>query len=104
MESVASGEKEGSLVSIDLYEACEQGLYKIICRENNIVWTPESEQSWIANLIKEYSSYQGTELLCEPSKSGSRVFTHQLLLNCTGTGELIIRKDFTEVTNNPNHV
>lgn len=104
VEAVASGEKEGSLISIDLYQACEQNLFKLICKKNKEIWTPESEQAWIEKQIREFSPYHDSELLCIPSKSGSRVFPHQLLLNCTGTGELIVRKDFTSTTNNPNHV
>lgn len=99
VEAVEAGNKQGSLHKIDLLTACQQGLYKKICQESGQDWRLDLEQNWIKDVLAEYHPYEDTELLCLPSRSGDRVFNHEILLNSIGTGELIIRKDFTDTTN-----
>ena len=62
--------RPGSLHTVTLRQALEEGLYRRICEVTNQRWSPEAEIEWESALRADYAMRAGEELDCVPS-SGS---------------------------------
>ena len=67
-----AGKKRYSVHRITLDDACEQGLYQRICQVRGKVWTPEGEEEWKANLLKDTATREDAleEYYCVPKAGG----------------------------------
>ena len=57
----------GSLHTVRLRDALDEGLYQRICAVTGKAWSPEAEVAWEAGLRAEYGARAGEELDCIPS-------------------------------------
>src|SRR5690348_10502533 len=76
---IRAGRRPYSLHRTTLDDALVQGLYRAICRDSGVQWSPAGESAWRAELIAEYGSDADEELLCIPSQS-SGVFLPSALI------------------------
>lgn len=76
---VREGKIPGSLHTIPFRQAIQDGLYRRICREQRIGWTPEDEARWEADVRAEYGYRAEEELDCVPSAAGGRWLSWSLI-------------------------
>lgn len=57
----------GSLHSVTLRQALDEGLYRRICEVTGEAWSPEGEAAWEAGIRAEYGHRAAEELDCVPS-------------------------------------
>ncbi len=81
-----AGKLPYSVHRVTIDDALAQGLYKRICVMKGDEWNPEAEAAWREDLFKKYGDNANEELLCIPSKSGSKYFTRALVENCMERG------------------
>lgn len=76
---VKAGKLPGySVHEIDIYQACEQGLYRRICEVTNVEWSQRSEDEWILDLLKSDGAEE--EFLCIPARSGGQYISPAVVL------------------------
>ncbi len=73
IENIRSGKRGGIIQKVTLARALEEGLYKRICLRTGVVWTPEGEAAWEADLRKFYADGADEELDVIPAK-GSGIY------------------------------
>lgn len=78
-----------SLHTTDLFRACDDGLYRRICRSTRRRWTEERERAWIDELLLGEGAEE--EYLCRPSRSGGAYFPLDLLDSCARAEAQVIR-------------
>ena len=71
--------RPGSLHTIALKQALEQGLYKRICAVTGQDWSPPAEAAWEAQLRAEYGIHAAEELDCIPSAGGGAWLAWELI-------------------------
>ena len=79
VDDIRAGRRPYSLHRTTLDDALAAGLYRAICRDSKVSWTVAGERAWRAELMAEYGSDAGEELLCIPSVS-SGVFLPSALV------------------------
>jgi len=99
IKEVREGKLPFSLHRTTIDNALAEGLYRRICLVKKLPWSLESERSWRDSLFKEYGDGAEEELLCIPSRSGTRYFSRALIETCMKS-EIPIRRlsltdDFT---------
>lgn len=67
-----AGKKRFSIHSIDIDTAVREGLYRRICQVSKKPWSQESEDEWLANLLKDTATEEDAreEYYCQPKSSG----------------------------------
>ena len=86
VREVRDGERPGSHHRITFRQAIEDGLYKRICREQGIPWTPEGEREWEAQVRAGYGYRAEEELDCIPSPGGGAWLSWTLIRAAEGDG------------------
>ncbi|BCB62268.1 hypothetical protein HaloA020_29690 [Halomonas sp. A020] len=73
--------KRYSVHRITLDNACEQGLYKRICQVRGKPWTPEAEEEWKANLLKDTATREDAleEYYCVPKAGGGAYLSRAMI-------------------------
>ena len=67
VRDVRDGAVPGSLHTVTLRQALENGLYRRICQVTGVRWSPEAEAAWEAGIRAEYGHRAAEELDCVPS-------------------------------------
>jgi phage FluMu gp28-like protein len=57
-------------LQITFKEALDQGLYRQVCRSENLVWSLEAEAAYEAEIRRDFGDRAAEELDCVPSQSG----------------------------------
>jgi phage FluMu gp28-like protein len=76
---IRAGRRPYSLHRTTLDDALVHGLYRAICRDSGVQWSPAGESAWRAELIAEYGSDADEELLCIPSQSSGMFLPSALI-------------------------
>jgi predicted phage terminase large subunit-like protein len=69
-----AGKLPYSLHRVTLDDALDQGLYRRICLVSGTTWSPEAQEKWRADLVRQYGRGANEELFCIPSKGGDALF------------------------------
>ena len=64
---IREGARPGSLHTVTLRQALDEGLYRRICEVTHQRWSPEAETEWESDLRADYGMRAGEELDCVPS-------------------------------------
>ena len=72
IEDSRAGKKRYSIHRITLDDALADGLYKRICMVSGQEWTPQKQQEWRDNLLKDTATEEDAleEYFCVPKSSG----------------------------------
>ncbi|MEI6897878.1 MAG: terminase family protein [Psychromonas sp.] len=101
-----AGKKDYSVHTITLDDACEQGLYKRICQITKKAWSQQSQDDWIAGLLKATATTDDAqeEYYCVP-KSGSGVYIPRSYRERAATldNDVVQFIGSTEFNNMPEH-
>ncbi|MEW4983080.1 MAG: hypothetical protein AB1Y26_07595 [Cycloclasticus sp.] len=101
-----AGKKRYSVHRITLDDACEQGLYKRICKVRGVEWSQSLEDQWIKNLLSDTASTEDAleEYGCVP-KQGGGAYLSRALIESRMYGAPVIRYSATDDFNNwPEHL
>lgn len=94
-----AGKRRYSVHRIDIDLAIAEGLYQRICQVTRQVWSPESEDEWLANLLSDTATEEDAreEYYCEPKNGGGTYLARSIreraargsgpVLRFTGTTE-----------------
>ncbi|WP_299734013.1 hypothetical protein [uncultured Endozoicomonas sp.] len=76
-----SGKKRYSIHRITLDDALGDGLYKRICLVSGKEWTPQNQQEWRDNLLKDTATEEDAleEYFCVPKASGGSYMSRMLI-------------------------
>ncbi|MBR0573694.1 MULTISPECIES: hypothetical protein [Pasteurellaceae] len=76
-----AGKKDYSIHTIDLDDACSEGLYKRICQVTKQKWTQEKENKWKQDLIKNSATEAGAleEYYCIPQNGSGQWLTRPMI-------------------------
>ncbi len=67
VRDVRDGVTPGSLHTVTLRQALDEGLYRRICEVTGAAWSPEAEGAWEAGIRAEYGHRAAEELDCVPA-------------------------------------
>ncbi|WP_417880330.1 terminase large subunit domain-containing protein [Vibrio sp.] len=75
-----AGKKRYSIHTITLDDACLEGLYQRICQVTKQEWSPEKEEQWKANLLKDTATEEDAleEYYCVPKSGGGAYIARSL--------------------------
>lgn len=82
-----AGKKRGSVHTITIEDACNDGLYQRICQVVGYCqvtggeWTPEGEKQWIENLLNDTESKEDAleEYYCVPKNGGGKWLSRAMI-------------------------
>ena len=79
-----SGKKRYSVHRITLDDALADGLYRRICLVSGQPWTPDKQQQWRDNLLKDTATEDDAleEYFCVPKASGGSYLNRYLIESC----------------------
>jgi len=100
---ITDGVQPGSLHTVTLKTALDQGLYKRICLKTGQPWSAKAQAQWEADLRAEYGRRAGEELDCVPSSGAGAWLAWEAIRDCrdklagiperTGSGQVHIGID-----------
>ncbi|WP_194164177.1 terminase family protein [Agarivorans sp. B2Z047] len=75
-----AGKKDYSVHTLDIEQACRDGLYKRICQISGQTWSASGEQAWLAGLLKNTATEEDAreEYYCEPKSGGGAYISRGL--------------------------
>lgn len=79
VEEVEEGSRPGSLHTITLRQALDEGLYRRVCQVSGETWTPDGEAQWEADVRAEYGEDAAEELDCIPAAGGGRWLSWEMI-------------------------
>ncbi|MDE0717952.1 MAG: hypothetical protein OXH64_08455, partial [Rhodospirillaceae bacterium] len=79
---IEEGKQPGSLHTVTLADALDDGLYERICEIAGREWTAEGEAAWEAEIRAEYGRHAAEELDCCPSAGGGAWLTWDAIRAC----------------------
>ena len=82
VRDVREGERRGSLHTITLRDALNDGLYKRISEVSGEEWSEAAQESWEADLRAEYGQAAEEELDCVPSAGGGAWLPWDAIRRC----------------------
>jgi phage FluMu gp28-like protein len=88
---IRAGRKPYSLHRTTLDDALVEGLYRAICLDNSVQWSPAGESAWRAELIAEYGTDADEELLCIPNLTSGVFLPSALIETCMKDGIPVLR-------------
>jgi phage FluMu gp28-like protein len=93
-----SGSKPYSVHRVSFTEAVNAGLYRKICEQLGLEWTPEAEAKWVSEVRSEYGADTAEELDVIPAQGGGTPFPRALVEQCMSLELPVLRlekpKDF----------
>jgi phage FluMu gp28-like protein len=93
-----SGAKPYSVHRVTFSEAVDAGLYRKICERLGLVWSPEAEAQWIAEVRAEYGVDAAEELDVIPAQGGGTPLPRAVVEQCMSIELPVLRieksKDF----------
>ena len=76
---IREGVQPGSLHTVPLRLALDEGLYRRICEVSRAQWSPEAQAQWEADLRADYGANADEELDCIPSAGGGAWLSWELI-------------------------
>ena len=76
---IRSGDRPGSLHTINFRDALAEGLFKRICAVTGQAWSAEAEADWEAELRAEYGEDAAEELDCKPSSGAGKWLSWEII-------------------------
>ena len=86
-----AGKKRYSVHRLTLDDALADGLYKRICLVTGQEWTPQAQQAWRDNLLKDTATEEDAleEYFCVPKASGGSYMSRVLIESCMATAPIL---------------
>ena len=91
VEDIRKGRKKYNLLQFDFDDALRQGLYKRICQQRGLIWSPAAEAGWREEIIDFYGDHYEEELFCQPRKSGDSYMPRYIVERCM-TGDHTVQE------------
>ncbi len=93
-----AGKKRYSVHTITLDDACAEGLYRRICQIQKVDWTPQKEDEWKANLLKDTATKDDAleEYYCVPKASSGQYVPLVLIDAAMKKGIPILELEFPD--------
>ncbi len=91
LEDARAGRSDWSVHRLTLDDACAEGLYKRICEQRKIKWSPEAEDAWKRGLRRNAGSAEAAaeEYDCVPSRGGGAYLSRALIESCMHSGPVL---------------
>lgn len=90
VEEIKTGARKGSLHTIPLKLAIEEGVYRKVCKRAKIEWTEEGQREWEEEVRADYIGQEGNELDYQPSADGGQFFTSEMVRSCMELGKIVL--------------
>ena len=79
VRDVRDGVTPGSLHTVTLRQALDEGLHRRICEATGQPWTPEAQTAWEAGIRAEYGHRAAEELDCVPAAAGGAWLSWEII-------------------------
>jgi phage FluMu gp28-like protein len=81
LQDSRAGKKRYSVHRITLDDACQDGLYQRICQVTGQPWSPEAEEKWKADLLRDTATQEDAleEYYCVPKQGGGAYLSRALI-------------------------